>query len=193
VDGVAVDVSVEELEELITLDLVIPKTSEDYMFFCGKEQVELQFEDILVPLKLEPSDVFFQLRGIEAMDIVDEKALNHAQHSLANINIFKVPKLLRQNAVDMKALIQDQVDKYHQIFADISRGKISSNHVTSTLQSMRYDFKFNKARRMRCLNQRAMRNASIFAEIDKKLEELTISQEAIESFEALSKDQYIPL
>lgn len=82
----------------------------------------------------------------------------------------------------MKTEIQEQLNKFHQAFADIARGAYGT---TSTLQSLRYDFKFNKSRRVRTMNQRATKNATVFAEIEKKLAKIKLSDEEIASFSQL--------
>ncbi len=84
----------------------------------------------------------------------------------------------------MKDSIQEQLNKFHQVFAgmlstkprkynfififlyftDMARGQATSQ-ITTALQSLRYDFRFNKARRARALNQRAVKNVDRFASI----------------------------
>lgn len=203
-------------EDYVSVDLVYGKNAAEYKFLLDKGAIRAQLGDILdiisliifcnndllwlsihcaIDLPKLDTNIFFNLRGVEAMEILTQEQLVEAQNLLQNTNALKAPKaqryfifpfkntllinLKRQEAVEMKAEIQEQLNKFHQAFADIARGAYGAS---STLQSLRYDFKFSKSRRARTMNQRATKNAAVFADIEKKLAAVKLSDEEVASF-----------
>lgn len=170
-----------QYEDVVCIDWVIGKNSPDYQLFAGKDSIKARVGDILaiyliirifdlclrfeVVLNKLDADIFFNLRGVEALEILTLEQLKEAQELLTNTNPLKAPRAQRQEAMEMRDSIQEQLNKFHQAFADIARGSVAATQVTSTLQLLRYDFKFNKSRRIRTLNQRAVKNASAFSGI----------------------------
>eukprot|EP00026_Physarum_polycephalum_P001034 Phypoly_transcript_01035.p1 GENE.Phypoly_transcript_01035~~Phypoly_transcript_01035.p1 ORF type:complete len:1202 (+),score=298.44 Phypoly_transcript_01035:116-3721(+) len=174
-----------QFEDVVSVDLVYSNKQPEYSFFMDKTSVPVELGDYKHELTKQEADIFFTLRGVEAMEITTQEQLQEAQNMLTNLNALKAPKAQRQEAVEMKTEIQEQLNKFHQAFADLARGTAAASQITSTLQSLRYDFKFNKSRRVRTMNQRATKNAAVFADIEKRLAAIKLSDEAIQSFSGL--------
>jgi hypothetical protein len=174
-----------QYEDVVSIDLVYNSKQPEYAFFADETTIPVELGDYKLDLTKQEVDIFFTLRGVEAIEITTQEQLTEAQNMLQNLNPLKAAKAQRQEAVDMKAEIQEQLNKFHQAFADLARGTAAASQITSTLQSLRYDFKFNKSRRIRTMNQRATKNAAVFADIEKKLAALKLSDEELQAFNGL--------
>ena len=125
-----------------------------------------------IELKPKISDFFFTLRRVDQIEIKTPNDLAYAELLLSTANHTKCDKQLRIKAYEMRTDIQEKFNKYHSLFADIARGNIGENTITSQLNSLRYETKFSKARRARSMDKRIVVNFSKFQKIEERLEEL---------------------
>ena len=69
-------------------------------------------------------------------------------------------------------IVQEKLDQFHELFAQVARGTATGDGITARLNSLRHEAKFCKARRAREMNKRASKNADRGALIDAQLQAL---------------------
>eukprot|EP01047_Picozoa_sp_COSAG01_P052833 COSAG01_NODE_5596_length_4157_cov_253.600296_1_plen_926_part_00 len=159
---------------LLRFDEIVKVTAEQQHPFDGHSDVQITMDDgETIMLKPAPADIMFKIRCIEESPITCEKELADAQRALHTVEEgLSVPKAQRMAVHQAKMAVQQQLDLFHQLFADVSRGVATGDCLTARLNSLRHENVFSKARRAREMNKRATKNADKALAIEARLRSL---------------------
>jgi len=162
-------------EGLLELDLIFSKAIVDpqgKLFSETNEPIMIVLDGVSMEIPYKEPDAFFHLRQIEEMVITTPKELELAQVSLSLLVPQKSTKEQRTKFLESRMLVQEKLDKFHALFASISRGLVQGDNIVAQLNSLRHETTFSKARRARAMDQRIVKNTDILLEIDSLLEAL---------------------
>lgn len=156
-----------EIDVIFKLSEIDPKNE----IFTGKP-CTIKLDGSTIELQPVETDLFFTCRTVEEMEIVTKEDLEKAEGYLKGVNISKVPKEKRRQLLELKLVVQQKLDKFHALFAEIARGLVSGENISAQLSSLRHETKFSKARRARAMDKRIANNIDEILAIEDELEAL---------------------
>jgi len=156
-----------EIDLILSLAEVDPKGE----LFNGKP-CSVTVDSQSIELEAQSVDLFFTVRSIEEMEIVTQDDLMAVQGLLSGVNPSKAPKDQRRELMELRMVVQEKLDKFHTLFAEIARGLVSGDSVSAQLNSLRHETKFSKARRARAMDKRIASNIDEILAIEDELEKL---------------------
>eukprot|EP01048_Picozoa_sp_COSAG05_P004760 COSAG05_NODE_268_length_12518_cov_6.452774_5_plen_965_part_00 len=126
-----------------------------------------------IVLHSQPPDILFSIKCIEEAEIRSMMDLNRLQSDLSAVmDGTRVPKAQRIAIHEARMVVQEKLDQFHELFADVARGVATGDGITARLNSLRHEAKFCKARRAREMNKRAAKNADRSNSINAQLRAL---------------------
>eukprot|EP00897_Mesotaenium_endlicherianum_P004924 jgi/Mesen1/445/ME000101S10672 len=146
---------------------------------CPIEEVSVALFQGGAPVAVEKreADTLYDLKKMEReLAGVEHCHLAALQERLSAVNPFNLPSSLRQEAAEVRAAIQAQLDALHRAHADSSR----SSGAAAMLADLRYAAVFSKARRQRAMDIRAAKNARALEDVAARLASYTVPMGAFD-------------